>query len=134
MKWCLTTSDLIFENKFVLGDKVWSKGLWPMWWIFMLSTTRIRSTNETFGNLFKPNQLGPNYICVILSHRRITITSVWYYVSRLLGTLFGTSFKQRYALFCSCNSVFICSKNPFTSIFGANIFSYFFAIQNMENV
>ena len=27
------------------------------------------------------NQLGPNHVCVILSRRRDTITSVWYYVS-----------------------------------------------------
>ena len=35
---------------------------------------------------------GPNHVCVILSRRRDTITSVWYYVSRRRDTLFQASF------------------------------------------
>ena len=37
-------------------------------------------------------QLGPNHVCVILSRRRDTIRSVWYYVSHRRDTWFQASF------------------------------------------
>ena len=37
-------------------------------------------------------QLGANHVCVILSRRRDTITSVWYYVSHRRDTSFQASF------------------------------------------
>ena len=40
-------------------------------------------------------QLGLNHVCVILSRRCDTITSVWYYVSHLRDTSFETSFRHR---------------------------------------
>ena len=69
------------------------------------------------------------YILNLLSHRRDTITFVWYYVSRLCDTLFETSFKHRKKYlaevlsFGPCNSECIRSKNPFKIIFGAKKFS-----------
>ena len=39
-------------------------------------------------------QLGPNHVCVILSRRRDTITSVWYYVSHRRDTTFQAHFWQ----------------------------------------
>ena len=77
-------------------------------------------------------QLGPNHVCVILSHRRDSITSAWYYVSRRRDTSFEARFRHRNKYLADvlsldpCKTVCIHSKIPFQIIFGAKIFSYFF--------
>ena len=74
-----------------------------------------------------PEQLGPNHVCVILSHRRDTITSVWYFVimesykiSRLRDTITETwyfmSFK--YSKIKKKTKKFFCSKNDLKRNFG----------------
>ena len=73
-----------------------------------------------------------HHVCVIVSHIRDTIKSVWYYVSRLRDTSFETSFRHRKKYlaevlsFGPCNSECIHSKNTFQIIFGAKKFSSFF--------
>ena len=46
--------------------------------------TKIITGNKE--NNWQTYQLGPNHVCVIVSRRRDTITSVWYYVSRRRDT------------------------------------------------
>ena len=73
----------------------------------------------------RTNQLGLNHVCVILSHRRDTIMSAWYYVSHLQDTLFHSCFWHRKKYLAEelsldlCNTVCIHSKFSFQIIFVA---------------
>ena len=70
-------------------------------------------------------QLGPNHVCVILSRRRDSITSAWYYVSQRRDTSFqvtvshGKKYLRVVLSLDSWTSIYIFTKNAFPQFFGA---------------
>ena len=77
-------------------------------------------------------QLGANHVSVILSHRRDSITSVWYYVSHRRDTSFlaCVTHRKKYLWVLlsseSCNSIWIFSKISIQNSFREQKFSHIF--------
>ena len=52
----------------------------------LMSQSTSCKTTQQYCTLVSRRQLGPNHVCMIVSRRRDTITSVWYYVSHRCDT------------------------------------------------